>query len=212
MAKLQNYTASVPLQSGLKAYDTIGDIPLMEAHSIQVDEEGKRLDAKLADLDSKIADIEENATTPPGETVSVSVYQRKITLDIQYANDRNGEIATDMPHCVIDINMLCAHNNAITNAASAHQKFFDIINFCKNKIRLSPMEITVINPPGDSLLMWSGVIQTITVLRDPNSGSENGININMQLLNGTNKELTLNLYQDLVYYMIGTISETINSL
>lgn len=51
MAKLDNYTGSVELISGVKQKNN-SDFPLMEAHSVQVDEEGKRLDEALAELKS----------------------------------------------------------------------------------------------------------------------------------------------------------------
>lgn len=43
MAKLNNYTASVEIQSGMKPKND-GDFPLMQAHDIVVDENGTRLD------------------------------------------------------------------------------------------------------------------------------------------------------------------------
>lgn len=51
MAKLENYTGSVELISGIKQKNN-GDFPLMEAHAVQVDESGKRLDEALEDLES----------------------------------------------------------------------------------------------------------------------------------------------------------------
>lgn len=49
MAKLENYTGSVELISGIRQKNN-GDFPLMEAHSVQVDESGKRLDELLDNL------------------------------------------------------------------------------------------------------------------------------------------------------------------
>lgn len=49
MAKLNNYTGTVELAAGLKQKND-NDFPLVEAHAVQVDEEGKRLDAVLAEL------------------------------------------------------------------------------------------------------------------------------------------------------------------
>lgn len=50
MAKLPNYNGSIDLIAGLRAKNN-GDFPLMEAHDILVDENGKRLDEKLEELD-----------------------------------------------------------------------------------------------------------------------------------------------------------------
>ena len=52
MAKLENYTGSVELISGIKQKNN-GDFPLMEAHSVQVDESGKRLDELLEEKADK---------------------------------------------------------------------------------------------------------------------------------------------------------------
>ena len=49
MAKLTNYSGSVELISGIRQKND-GDFPLMEAHSVQVDETGKRLDELLDNL------------------------------------------------------------------------------------------------------------------------------------------------------------------
>lgn len=49
MAKLTNYSGSVELISGIKQKND-GDFALMEAHSVQVDETGKRLDELLDSL------------------------------------------------------------------------------------------------------------------------------------------------------------------
>lgn len=46
MSKLSNYIASFSMPSGMKCKGD-NDFPLMEAHSIQVDEDGKRLDELL---------------------------------------------------------------------------------------------------------------------------------------------------------------------
>ena len=46
MAKLNNYTGSVELPSGLTARNK-QDFPLMEAHSVVVDENGTRLDGAI---------------------------------------------------------------------------------------------------------------------------------------------------------------------
>lgn len=51
MARLNNYTGSITPISGLKPRNN-GDFPLMEAHDIVVDEEGTRLDEKLASIGS----------------------------------------------------------------------------------------------------------------------------------------------------------------
>lgn len=51
MARLKNYTGSITLISGLKPRNN-GDFPLMEAHDIVVDEDGTRLDEKLANIGS----------------------------------------------------------------------------------------------------------------------------------------------------------------
>lgn len=50
MAKLENYSGSIDLISGLRQKNN-GDFPLLTAHDVQVDENGKRLDEKLAELD-----------------------------------------------------------------------------------------------------------------------------------------------------------------
>ena len=49
MAKIENYSGSIELISGLKQKNN-NDFPLMEANAIQVDANGKRLDAALAEL------------------------------------------------------------------------------------------------------------------------------------------------------------------
>lgn len=49
MAKLLNYTGSVELADGVKPKNN-GDFPLMEAHDIMVDNNGKRLDVALEEL------------------------------------------------------------------------------------------------------------------------------------------------------------------
>ena len=211
MAKLQNYTASVPLQSGLKAYDTIGDIPLMEAHSILVDEEGTRLDSKLnsvnasvASLINRVTDLENNG----GGTASVSVYQRKITLEIIYINDRSGAYDYDnMPQCTIDINILCSHNNPISTANQTYEKHADIIDFCKNKVKLTPMEVVVTYKD----VLWAGVIQTITVVRDDYGGLKR-ISMSIQVEDGTIQNVNLPAWQDSMYYMAGRISENTYSI
>lgn len=51
MARLKNYIGSIPLISGLKPMNNC-DFPLMEAHDIVVDEDGTRLDEKLASIGS----------------------------------------------------------------------------------------------------------------------------------------------------------------
>ena len=49
MAKLENYTGSIELISGLKQKND-QDFPLMDAHSIQTNETGKRLDEHLTEF------------------------------------------------------------------------------------------------------------------------------------------------------------------
>ena len=49
MAKIENYSGSIELISGLKQKNN-NDFPLMEANAIQVDANGKRLDVALAEL------------------------------------------------------------------------------------------------------------------------------------------------------------------
>lgn len=49
MAKLDNYNGSIELISGITQKNN-QDFPLMDAHSVQVDEAGKRLDEKLNEL------------------------------------------------------------------------------------------------------------------------------------------------------------------
>ena len=54
MAKLTNYSGNVELISGIKQKND-GDFPLIEAHSVQVDETGKRLDELLDGLGNSSA-------------------------------------------------------------------------------------------------------------------------------------------------------------
>lgn len=56
MAKLENYTGSVEVISGMKQKNN-GDFPLAEAHSIQVDEDDKRLDEALTELKNQIGNL-----------------------------------------------------------------------------------------------------------------------------------------------------------
>ena len=49
MAKLNNYSGSIDLITGLRQKNN-GDFPLLTAHDVQVDENGKRLDTKLEEL------------------------------------------------------------------------------------------------------------------------------------------------------------------
>lgn len=56
MAKLENYTGSVELISGIKQKNNV-DFPLAEAHSIQVDEDDKRLDEALMELKNQIGNL-----------------------------------------------------------------------------------------------------------------------------------------------------------
>ena len=58
MAKLENYTGSVEMISGMKQKNG-GDFPLMEAHSIQVDEDDKRLDEVLEELNELGLSVDE---------------------------------------------------------------------------------------------------------------------------------------------------------
>lgn len=58
MAKLENYTGSVELVSGIKQKNN-GDFPLMEAHSVQVDEDGKRLDKSLEEFNELGLSVDE---------------------------------------------------------------------------------------------------------------------------------------------------------
>ena len=58
MAKLENYTGSVELISGIKQKNN-GDFPLAEAHSIQVDENDKRLDEVLKELNELGLSVDE---------------------------------------------------------------------------------------------------------------------------------------------------------
>lgn len=60
MAKLNNYTASMELPSGAKCING-RDFPLMEAHAIQVREDGTRLDTVLDELEN--AGVDETAVT-----------------------------------------------------------------------------------------------------------------------------------------------------
>lgn len=50
MDRLNNYNGSIDLISGLRAKNS-GVFPLMEAHDIQVDEDGTRLDEKLQSIE-----------------------------------------------------------------------------------------------------------------------------------------------------------------
>lgn len=51
MGKLTSYTGNVDIAWGFRPKNG-GDFPLMEAHDIVVDENGTRLDEKLADIGS----------------------------------------------------------------------------------------------------------------------------------------------------------------
>ncbi len=56
MAKLNNYTASVGLPSGIKCLNN-NDYPLMEAHSIVVDESGTRLDETMGTINTNVSGL-----------------------------------------------------------------------------------------------------------------------------------------------------------
>ena len=56
MAKLNNYSGSIDLISGLRPKNN-GAFPLLTAHDVQVDENGKRLDTKLEELAETAEDI-----------------------------------------------------------------------------------------------------------------------------------------------------------
>jgi hypothetical protein len=59
MAKLENYNGSIEVVAGFKQKND-NDFPLMEAHSIVVDDDEVRLDEKLLKIDDKIeAEISE---------------------------------------------------------------------------------------------------------------------------------------------------------
>lgn len=74
MGQLENYISRIPLTSGLKAKGN-NDFPLMEAHSIVVEEDGTRLDTKLGSLANtsdlnalaaRVKNIEDNGVTGGG--------------------------------------------------------------------------------------------------------------------------------------------------
>lgn len=53
MAKLESYTGSIELIAGLKPKSG-GDFPLVQAHDIQIDEEGTRLDEYVENPSIKV--------------------------------------------------------------------------------------------------------------------------------------------------------------
>ena len=56
MGKLENYEGSIDLISGIRPKNN-GNFPLVEAHDIQVDEQGTRLDDKLKEIEENPGDL-----------------------------------------------------------------------------------------------------------------------------------------------------------
>lgn len=98
MAKLTNYSGSVELISGIRQKND-GDFPLMEAHSVQVDETGKRLDEALNEL-SNIANNDEKINAPKDSDGTVSngtsgqILQTNGDGTTQWVNKPSGSTST----------------------------------------------------------------------------------------------------------------------